>query len=388
MLNIKRDISDEVISMSKLYPVVTILGPRQSGKTTLAKMLFEDKPYVSMESPDIRELAISNPRGFFETFEDGAIIDEIQKVPSLFSYIQEIVDQREKNGLFILTGSNMGSLQEQITQSLAGRTAILKLLPFSINELKNIQDDCCVDEYIFSGMYPRVHKYNINPTKFYRDYVNTYLERDVRQIINIKNLRKFQLFLKLCASRIGQIFNSSNIANEVGISHTTIMEWLSVLEASFVIIMLKPYYENFGKRVIKSPKLYFTDIGLASYMLEINTIEQISRDPSRGSLFENFVIMELFKHQFNSGLEPSFYYYNDSNGNEIDCLYRNGASLTPIEIKSSKTFDRSFLKGINKFNEISNRMSDKSFIIYSGSQEQSIHNTEILNFKHLARLFE
>ena len=384
---IKREISEELLDMSTRYPVVTILGPRQSGKTTIAKQLFPNKPYISLENLDESALAQSDPRGFLARFPQGAVLDEIQRQPQLLSYIQGIVDERDLTGMFILTGSHQLDLVGSISQSLAGRTAILKLLPLTISELSRENINLSLEEYILHGMYPRLYKSHINPTKFYKDYIQTYIERDVRQIINIKDLHQFQQFLKLCAGRVGQIFNSSNLSNELGVSAKTIKSWLSVLEASFLIFMLQPYYENFGKRVTKAPKLYFTDVGLATCLLEISSVEQLHRDPLRGGLVENLVILECIKTRLNQGLEQDFYYYKDSNNNEIDVLFRAGSSLIPIEIKSSQTFNMEFIKNIKHFKSIAKERCPLEFLVYSGNQEQNIGSCHIINYKNTSQIF-
>lgn len=380
---LQREMALELLEMSKAYPVVTLLGPRQSGKTTLSKALFPGKPYVTLEDMDERSLAESDPKGFLARFNEGAIFDEIQRVPKLLSFIQGVVDNKDKKGLFILTGSHQLALHESVSQSLAGRTAILKLLPFDINEIANITQQFSLDEYIYHGMYPRIYKDDLQPTKFYRDYVQTYLERDVRQMVNVKDLALFQQFLKLCAGRVGQIFNSHNLSNELGISYHTVSNWLSILEASFVIFRLQPYFENFGKRIIKSPKIYFTDVGLAAYLLDITTMEQISRDPLRGSLVENLVISEFIKNRLNKGFEPNFYFYRDSNQNEIDLIFKDGNNLIPIEIKSSQTFQPQFLKGLEYFKALTKERCKKGILIYGGEQEQRLNDFFIYNFKHV-----
>ncbi len=377
--------ANELVEMSKAYPVVTLLGPRQSGKTTLSRTLFPDKLYVTLEDIDERHFAESDPKGFLARFSEGAIFDEIQRMPALLSYIQGIVDKTDKKGLFILTGSHQLALHESVSQSLAGRTAILKLLPFTINEVTDITQQFSLDEYIYHGMYPRIFKDNLNPTKFYRDYVQTYLERDVRQMINVKDVLLFQQFLKLCAGRTGQIFNSHHLSNELGISYHTVTHWLSILEASFVIFRLQPYFENFGKRIIKSPKIYFTDVGLAAYLLDINTVEQVSRDPLRGSLVENLVVSEFIKNRLNQGFEPSFYFYRDSNQHEIDLLFKEGNNLIPIEIKASQTFHPQFLKGLEYFKALAKDRCKQGILIYNGDKEQRINDFLIYNFKHVSR---
>lgn len=385
MNTLKREMANELVEMSKAYPVVTLLGPRQSGKTTLSRTLFPDKLYVTLEDIDERHFAESDPKGFLARFSEGAIFDEIQRMPALLSYIQGIVDKTDKKGLFILTGSHQLALHESVSQSLAGRTAILKLLPFTINEVTDITQQFSLDEYIYHGMYPRIFKDNLNPTKFYRDYVQTYLERDVRQMINVKDVLLFQQFLKLCAGRTGQIFNSHHLSNELGISYHTVTHWLSILEASFVIFRLQPYFENFGKRIIKSPKIYFTDVGLAAYLLDINTVEQVSRDPLRGSLVENLVVSEFIKNRLNQGFEPSFYFYRDSNQHEIDLLFKEGNNLIPIEIKASQTFHPQFLKGLEYFKALAKDRCKQGILIYNGDKEQRINDFLIYNFKHVSR---
>lgn len=380
---LKREMASELLEMSKAYPVVTLLGPRQSGKTTLSKALFPTKPYITLEDMDERSFAENDPKGFLARFNDGAIFDEIQRVPKLLSFIQGVVDKINKKGFFILTGSHQLALHESVSQSLAGRTAILKLLPFDINEIASITQQFSLDEYIYHGMYPRIYKDNLSPTKFYRDYVQTYLERDVRQMVNVKDLALFQQFLKLCAGRTGQIFNSHNLSNELGISYHTVSNWLSILEASFVIFRLQPYFENFGKRIIKSPKIYFTDVGLATYLLDITTVEQISRDPLRGSLVENLVVSEFIKNRLNKGFEPNFYFYRDSNQNEVDMIFKEGNNLIPIEIKASQTFHPQFLKGLEYFKALTKERCKQGILIYGGEQEQRVNDFFIYNFRHV-----
>lgn len=383
---LKRTLGTELQAMCDSYPIVTVLGPRQSGKSTLVKTVFPNKPYVNLENIDERQFASADPRAFLERFPEGVILDEIQRQPELLSYIQVIVDEKNLKGMYILTGSHQLALHEAIAQSLAGRTAILKLLPFTMTELAHTDFHFTLDEYLIHGMYPRIFKDNINSTKFYRDYVQTYVERDVRKMINVKDLALFQNFLKLCAGRIGQIFNAKSLSNDLGISHTTVQNWLSILEASFLVFRLQPYFENFGKRMIKSPKLYFTDVGLATYLLDISTMEQIARDPLRGHLVENFVISELMKNRLHHGFEPSFYFYRDSNDNEVDLLFKSGNHLIPIEIKSSSTFHSDFLKGLKYFQETAAPRAPHGYLIYNGSQEQKIGSNQVLNFKNCSQV--
>ncbi len=383
---ITRDLEKEFLEMSKKYPIVTLIGPRQSGKTTLIRRLFQHKKYVTLEDLDERDLARSDPRGFLARFPDGVILDEIQRLPELLSYIQGIVDQTDKKGLFILTGSHQLSLHESIAQSLAGRTAILKLLPFEISEIAKITENFSLDDYLYHGMYPRIYKDDLNPTKFYRDYMQTYIERDVRQMVHIKDLTLFQRFLKLCAGRVGQLFNSHQLGNELGISYHTINNWLSILEASFVIFRLNPYFENFGKRIIKSSKIYFTDVGLATYLLDIVTVEQVSRDPLRGNLVENFMMTEFLKQRLNQGFEPNFYFYRDSNQHEIDLIFKNGNMLIPIEMKAAQTFHPQFLKGLEYFKQLVGKKCELGYLVYAGLQEQKINDFFVVNFKHIEKI--
>ncbi|MDD5571953.1 MAG: ATP-binding protein, partial [Bacteroidales bacterium] len=324
---IDRKIEPELKSISKVYPVITITGPRQSGKTTLVKKVFGTKKYVSIEDPDNRELAKTDPVGFLNRFPGGAIFDEIQRAPDILSYIQGIVDEKKKKNMFVLTGSNQFQLLESINQSLAGRTAILKLMPFDISETLNFHKKFTVEDFIYYGFYPAVHSEKIEPVKAYRNYYETYIERDVRQLINIKDLMLFRKFMRLCAGRIGQIFNASQLASETGVSVNTIKSWISILEASYIIYLLPPWFDNISKRLIKSPKLYFVDIGLASYLLGIENKQHIINHPLRGSLFENLILMELVKQRLNNGFDSNFYFFRDKHGNEVDIIFGNAKNL-------------------------------------------------------------
>ena len=379
---LKRTIEKEVLSMAKSYPVVTITGPRQSGKTTLAKHLFSHLPYYSFENPDTRLFAENDPRAFLNQLETGAILDEIQHVPQLFSYLQQIVDENQNDVLFILTGSNQFSLLNKISQSLSGRTAILKLLPFSFEEtpkLKLMQ----TDEIMYKGFYPAIHTKNLNPTKAYRNYYETYLERDMRQLIQVKDLSLFQKFIRICAGRIGNLYNASAIASEVGVSVKTIQSWTSILEASYVLMRLQPFFENINKRLIKSPKLYFYDVGLATYLLGIEKPQQLSRDPLRGALFENMLVMELVKRRFNQGLEPNYYFYRDSHHFEIDIIQKTGNDLIPYEIKSAQTFNSGFIKTLAHFKKLFKQRIPEMFLIYDGELQSEIQDVQVLNFRNL-----
>lgn len=381
----QRKILKELQSLGKQYPVVTIIGPRQSGKTTLVKYAFPNKPYANLEELDTRNLAISDPRGFLDQYPEGAILDEIQRAPQLLSYIQVKVDAREKKGLYFLTGSHQLELYQAITQSLAGRTALLTLLPLSIEELLLAGFHQSLEEMFLFGGYPRIYKDQLDPTKTYRNYFQTYVERDVRQLIAVKNLMQFERFIRICAGRIGQLINFESIGGEVGISSHTVREWISILEASFIVFRLQPYFENFGKRIIKSSKLYFTDVGLATYLLEIENVSQVSRDPLRGNLMENLVILELMKWRLNQGLDPHLYFYRDVQKNEIDAIFKSGHTLIPIEIKSSKTYNSEFLKSIHFFQGLVKDRAPKGYLIYAGEKEQVIHSVELLNYLHATK---
>lgn len=385
---IKREILTELLTLAGSYPILTITGPRQSGKTTLAKEAFPTKPYTNLEELDIRSFAKEDPRRFLGQFPEGAILDEIQHVPELLSYIQSIVDQKNQHGMFVLTGSHQLALQRTVTQSLAGRVALLQLLPLSIDEVRSINSTLTVDDYLLQGFYPRVYKDNLNPTKNYANYVHTYLERDIKELINVKDLSTFRKFIKLCAGRIGQILNMASLSNDVGISSHTIKHWLSILEASYIIVLLQPYYENFGKRLIKSPKLYFNDVGLASYLLGIETVSQLSRDPLRGSLFENLVLLDLIKQRLNKGKEPRFYYYRDSGQHEIDIIYQSAHKLIPIEVKASETYHQDFAKTLRYFHELTKSRCDNSYVVYAGKHEQLVGKTHILNYQNLQEIIE
>lgn len=376
-----REIEKEIQDLACQYPVVTVLGPRQSGKTTLVRHCFEQKPYVNLEYPDIRKFALEDPRSFLEQYPNGAILGEIQRVPILLSYIQPLVDEKDQKGRFILTGSHQLELQEAISQSLAGRTAIVKLLPLNLSEIQKAGFDFSIDQWMLYGGYPRIYKDQLNPTKTYQNYVQTYIERDLRQLIQVKDLLQFERFIQILAGRTAQILNLEQIGNEVGLSSHTVKHWISILEASFIVFRLPAYFENFSKRVIKSPKIYFTDTGLATYLLGIENEVQLSRDPLRGHLFENAIVLDLMKSFLNTGKIPSFYYYRDIAQNEIDLIYKKGHRLIPIEIKSSKTFHPNFLQSIELFQKIAAKHTDLGFVIYAGDLEQKIRKTQVVNYK-------
>lgn len=376
---ITRDIKEELVRSATEYPVVTILGPRQSGKTTLARMTFPEKPYFSLEDPDVRMAAVDDPRGFLGQMEDGGILDEVQRLPALLSYLQGMVDKSEKCGRFILTGSHQPQLHEAISQSLAGRTAMLTLWPFSLHELRRYERALDPFDLIRRGCFPRLHEEGLEPRRFFNGYLQTYVERDVRALIQLRDLSQFQKFLTLLAGRVGQVVNFTSLGNDVGASTTTIRNWLSVLKASYVLFELPPFFENVQKRVIKSPKIFFTDVGLATFLLGIHTKEQASRDPLRGSLYENFVISDIMKGAFNKGIRPEVYFFRDSYGNEIDLIIRENGVLTPIEIKSAGTYSPDFIKGLERFKALDVKRVAAGFVLYNGEQRFNVRDVRIFN---------
>lgn len=386
---IKRKIQRELLTLVNEYPVVTILGPRQAGKTTLAKMsLGESYEYSNLEEPMVRSFALEDPKSYLAQFMGKVIIDEIQRCPELLSYIQVIVDEEKEVGRFVLTGSHQLKLQEAVTQSLAGRTAILNLLPLSIEELSSsaIKLDS-FSEYCFKGFLPRIYDQDVRPSTLYSNYYQTYVERDVKLLINLKDLTLFEKLMKLLAGRVGQLIDYSKLANDIGVDSKTIKNWLSILEASFIIYKLPPYFENFGKRVVKSPKYYFTDVGLLCFLLGIEKPSQVSRDPLVGNIFENLVVIEFLKKRYNSGKLANLYFFRDSNGNEVDIIMQKGRSLVPVEIKSASTFNKSFVKGLIKFRQLTPQ-SDKGQLIYSGDFFPITDDYEVKNFTDVVLVFD
>ncbi|PKQ27589.1 MAG: AAA family ATPase [Candidatus Anoxymicrobium japonicum] len=383
-----RDITEELVQSAAEYPVVTILGSRQSGKTTLARMTFPDMPYFSLEDPDVRMAAEADPRGFLDRMESGGILDEAQRLPALLSYIQGMVDKTRKRGRFILTGSHQPRLHEAISQSLAGRTAMLTLWPFSLHELRRYDSALDAFDLIRRGFFPGLHEEKLAPRRFFNGYLQTYVERDVRALIQLRDLSQFQKFLTLLAGRVGQVVNLASLGNDVGASGTTIRNWLSVLKASYVVFELPPFFENVQKRVIKSPKIYFTDVGLAAFLLGIHTEEQASRDPLRGSLYENFVIADIMKAALNRGIRPEIYFFRDSHGNEVDLLIREKGVITPVEIKSAATFSTDFVKGLEQFHALRIKRVAAGAVLYNGEQTFSISGVRVLNPLHVEDIWK
>ncbi len=369
---IERELKAKMLAMLDKYPIVTLTGPRQSGKSTMLRNALDGYQYVSLEDPDMRMMAEQDPRGFLATYPDKTIIDEAQRVPALFSYLQTHTDKVGREGMYALAGSHNFLLMENVNQSLAGRTAVLRLLPFSHKEMRqgNVLP-MTVDEEIFYGSYPRIYDKGIEPTDYYPYYIQTYVERDVRLIRNIGDLGKFIKFIKLCAGRIGQLFNASSLSNEVGVSVSTISEWVSVLEASYICYQLRPDYNNFSKRLVKTPKLYFYDTGLACSLLEIKSASQVATHYLRGGLFENMVINEFIKCAFNSGNTPELTFWRDSTGTEVDLLSYVDGKPNAYEIKSGATFAPEYFKNISKWAKLSGASADACHVVYGGDNALS-----------------
>lgn len=392
MKEIKREIESELKRCIDFFPVVTILGPRQSGKTTLARSFFSSYQYVNLEDPEIFDFAQNDINAFFENFKTPVIIDEVQRLPKLLQKIQVVIDEKSAkginvNGSFILTGSFQQGLKSAISESLAGRTAVINLLPFSISELENAGFDFSKDEFLFQGFMPRHYSENQPVDLLYRSYFQTYVERDVQSLLNVKHKALFEKFLCLLAGRIGQLVNYESLANDTGVSATTVAEWISVLESSFIIFKLEPYFENYTKRLVKSSKIYFYDTGLASYLLGIKNAEQISRDPLVGNLFENMVILEILKSEFNKGKEKNLYFFRDSKGFEVDLIIADGRKIIPVEIKSASTYNSDFSKNLKKMMTFASN-AENSTVIYSGNLEAESNGVKYINFKNCGKLVE
>lgn len=378
----KRTLSGKLSALAKKFPVVSIMGPRQSGKTTLSKKVFEDHDYVSLEEPDEREFALADPKGFLRRFSGGVILDEVQRAPDLLSYIQGIVDRENIPGRFILTGSQQFHVMEKVSQTLAGRTAIVYLLPLSLNELlgqptpdpyeidilpeKKKRPPFSLEDILYKGLYPRIHDRGLEPHEWLSAYYRTYVERDVRDVANIGNLDAFQRFVRLCAGRTGQLLNLSSLASDCGISHTTARHWVSILQAGFLIQLLPPHHENFSKRIIKSPKIYFLDTGLLCYLLRIREPEDIPVHPMKGAIFENFVFSEIYKAFAHRGELPPLYFWRDRTGHEVDIVIDTGKRLVPVEIKSSETIDSSFFDGLRYYISLGVPVSKTGVLVHGG----------------------
>lgn len=379
-----REAGKHLHKLAKQFRSIAVVGPRQSGKSTLVKQVFPDKPYVSFETPSVRQFFNNDPQGFLDTYSKGALFDEVQRVPELFSYLQEVIDASDKRGRFILTGSNNFALQENITQSLAGRIGYMDLLPFSRSEINSIARNGYADKannYIFNGGYPEIATRKSKPDSWFPSYIRTYIERDIRQIKSIENLAAFEKLLLLCAGRVGQQLNMSSLAIEAGVNVNTVQAWLGLLQSSYVIYLLKPHHSNFNKRVVRTPKLYFYDTGLACSLLGITAAKDLTFNMYKGPLFENFIINELLKNRFNQGLRSNLYYWRDNTGNEIDVVIDNGGKLLPIEIKSGATVTDDFFKGIRFWQKLTG--AKKGLVIYGGEEGQKRSNgIEVASWKN------
>lgn len=386
---IKRILSKKIRQASREFPVIAIVGPRQSGKTTTAQMSFPRHRYVSLEDHDIRMLAQADPRKFLNEYptKSGIILDEIQHVPELLSYMQTIVDAKKKNGFFIVTGSQNFLIDEAITQTLAGRMAVLTLLPLSIYELAAADLlPAKIETLVQKGLYPRAHAGNVSVERLYANYIRLYVERDVRQIKNVADLGTFQKFMRLCAGRIGQVLNLTSLGDDCGIDHSTVKAWISLLEASYIVFTLYPYYKNFGKRLIKAPKLYFVDTGIACSLLKIRSADELSDHYLRGNLVESFIISDLLKQQYNNEEQPSLYFWRDNTGNEIDCIINESQYPVPVEIKAGKTVVTDFFKNIDYWEETTGLSHVPRYLVYGGDENQNWPKAHVLSWQSAGKL--
>lgn len=368
-----------LLDMAKYFPVTVVTGPRQSGKTTMINHLFGDYVKFSLEDLNVRDFALSDPIAFLKQNVNGMVIDEVQRVPELMSYIQGIVD-KDPNKKFVLSGSSNFSMLKSVTQSLAGRAGILELMPLAMNEVNDLVRDKSLDQLLFDGLYPAVCSGQNVAKYMYPAYAKTYLERDVRDLLHINDMMAFSKFLRLCAARIGSLFVASQVANEVGVSANTVKSWLSVLQSSYIITLLPPYFENTTKRLIKTPKLYFCDTGLACYLLDIESPHQLERDKMRGPLFENLIVMEAIKTRLNAGKQPNVFFYRDSNQNEVDLILKQGSSLTGIEVKSSMTYHKEFERTVRNLEKYVKAPISDRIVIYAGDMENTSGEVKLINY--------
>ncbi len=382
---IPRQAKETALRLARGFPVLAITGPRQSGKTTLARSVFAERAYVSLEDPDRREHAQDDPRGFLARFPDGAVIDEVQRVPELVSYLQSLVDSRARMGDFILTGSQQFGLMSHIGQSLAGRVGRIELLPFSLAELDGaglLPAD--LDTLMWRGGFPPLYDRPLSPGDWFPNYISTYLERDVRQLLAVRDLALFQRFVRLCAARSGQLLNLSSLANDCAVSHTTAREWLTVLEASYLVFLLRPHHANFGKRLVKTPKLYFLDTGLAAALLGITDPTALNIHSQRGALLETLVVGEFVKQRFNAGRPADLYFWRDNTGNEIDLLFETQGRLRAVEIKSGATFVRDWAKGLRRWVKIAGDQALPAWLVYGGDEPLTYEDIEVFPWPGIA----
>lgn len=383
---INRKIENIITEAAQYFSVISVTGPRQSGKSTLLKHLFPDALAYSLKDLNIREFAENDPIAFLNNGNEKMMfIDEVQKVPKLLDYMQGIVDEHPERK-FCITGSSNIELLKGLSESLPGRAGVFELLPMTYDETKEEQQNKSLDELLFDGLYPAVCAKKNIAKLFYPSYVKTYLEKDIRDLLKIQDQLQFMKFMKLCAARVGSLFNASEVANEIGVDSKTVTRWLSVLQASYLVTLLPPYYENVTKRVVKSPKLYFNDPGLACYLLDIETPKQLSRDKMRGCIFENFIVLELLKHRYNQGKENGVFFYRDSNQNEVDILLKQEGEITAIEVKSSSTYTVEFEKSLKKIQEWVKIPVTKKIVVYAGDFENTAGDVKVVNYKNLNSL--
>ena len=384
---ILRTASPHLRALAALYPAVAITGPRQSGKTTLARMMFPDMPYVNLEAPDTRRLAQADPRGFLAQFQDGVVLDEFQRAPELVSYIQVLTDEDPRAGRFILTGSQQFEVMSRVSQSLAGRIGLIRLLPFSFEELRGGGFAAgAAAHWMFSGFYPRIHDRGLPPAQALSDYFATYVQRDVRELLNVADLSLFETFMRLCAGRTGQLLNLSNLAQDLGIAQVTARKWLTVLQASYVVHLTQPYHWRTTKRLMKSPKLYFYDTGLATWLIGVQSPQQLATHPLRGGLFENMVMMDALKFRWHRGLRDNLYFYRDSEGSEIDLVLEFGHGVFPIEIKAGATINSDYFKGIKHFAKLVDNAPNGGGLVYGGNERWRHNGTQIVPFDDIDAL--
>ena len=383
---ITRIAQNKLSELSTEFPIVAVTGPRQSGKTTLVQSFFSDFKYYNLEEPDMRDEVRLDPRGFLAKQNSGFIVDEVQNVPDFFSYLQSFADNQKKMGQIILTGSQNFLLLEKISQSLSGRVGILELMPLQLHEYNQFgKNNLNINEILYSGLYPAIYDRNIKPYNWYSQYIRTYIERDVRQIKNISNLGVFQLFIKLCAGRIGQLLNTNSLANDLGVNLNTVRSWLDILESSYVIFRLNPHHRNFNKRVVKQKKLYFVDVGLATHLLGIESPGQVDTHYLKGNLFENLIVAEFLKDRYNKGKLSNLFFWRDHIGNEIDLLLEEVNTLTPIEIKSSQTLHVSLLDGVKKYTKFSLQEAQFSHLIYGGMRSTTLDQYNVHSWQELTK---
>jgi len=382
-----RLLAQSVIAAAEKMPVVAVTGPRQSGKSTLVQDCFPNHAYRNLEDLEQRRFALTDPKGFLQNVGENAIIDEVQYVPDLLSYIQVITDRENRPGQFVISGSQNLLLMQSVSQSLAGRVAIFNLLPFSLEEIGETRFALpAYEDYLLKGFYPRIYDRDLNPTTWLLDYIQTYVERDVRQLINVSDLNTFRQFLEICAGRIGQLVNFSEIGQLIGVSYQTVNKWLSVLQTSFIVHTLRPYHRNFNKRIVKTPKLYFYDTGLACALLGLRTVDDVNRHFAKGALFENFVINEILKNSLNRNRSPRHYFWNAAGAHEIDLLLDQGGRLLPIEIKSGRTINPQFFDGLRYFQDVSGALPTESFLVYGGDEVQKRSLAQVVSWRNLLQI--